>query len=161
MEEKVINIKFREYNSANELPDNYRILLEKAIAACNSSYAPYSNFNVGAAVLMSNGEIVTGSNQENAASPSGLCAERVALFAAHHHYPHEKVEAIAIVGKQNGEITKEITYPCAACVQVMVESQKRGDGTPIKVIAGSASKIQIIPSINVLLPFSFSNIPTE
>ncbi len=160
MEEKIINISFLEYNSIDELPESEKDLLKKATEAISSSYAPYSNFNVGAAVRMGNGEIVTGSNQENAASPSGLCAERVALFAAHHLYPSEPVKAIAIAGSQNGRLTDEFTYPCAACIQVMVESQKRG-GTPIKIIVGSASKVQVIGSVDGLLPFSFSNIPAE
>ena len=156
MEEKDINISYKEYNSASDLPHNYRILLEKAIEATKSSYAPYSGFNVGAAVLMGNGEFVTGSNQENAASPSGLCAERVALFAAHHNYPSSPVKAIAIIGSQGGILTPGFTYPCAACIQVMVESQKRA-GAPIAVIVGSAGKIQVMESIDALLPFSFSS----
>lgn len=160
MEEKFKNISFLEYNSIDELPQPEKNLLQKAIQATSSSYAPYSNFNVGAAVRMGNGDIVTGSNQENAASPSGLCAERVALFYAHHKYPHQPVEAIAIAGAQNGKLTSEFTYPCAACVQVMVESEKRS-GTPIKIIVGSASKVQVIGSVESLLPFSFSNIPAE
>ena len=156
MEEKDINISYKEYTSISELPIEYRKLIENAIEATKSSYAPYSNFNVGAAILMGNGEIVTGSNQENAASPSGLCAERVALFAAHHSYPSTPVKAIAIIGSQNGVITSELTYPCAACIQVMVESQKRA-GAPIAVIVGSAGKIQVMESVDSLLPFSFSN----
>lgn len=156
MEEKDINISYKEYNSASDLPHNYRKLLEKAIEATKSSYAPYSGFNVGAAVLMGNGEIVTGSNQENAASPSGLCAERVALFAAHHNYPSSQVKAIAVIGSQNGKLTSTLTYPCAACIQVMVESQKRA-GAPIAVIVGSDGKIQVMESIDALLPFSFSS----
>ncbi|MBR5183611.1 MAG: cytidine deaminase [Bacteroidales bacterium] len=156
MEEKDINISYKEYTSISELPIEYRKLIENAIEATKSSYAPYSNFNVGAAILMGNGEIVTGSNQENAASPSGLCAERVALFAAHHNYPSTPVKAIAIIGSQNGVITSELTYPCAACIQVMVESQKRA-GAPIAVIVGSAGKIQVMESVDSLLPFSFSN----
>ena len=156
MEEKDINISYKEYTSISELPIEYRKLIENAIEATKSSYAPYSNFNVGAAILMGNGEIVTGSNQENAASPSGLCAERVALFAAHHNYPSTPVKAIAIIGSQNGVITSELTYPCAACIQVMVESQKRA-GAPIAVIVGSAGKIQVMESVDSLLPFSFSS----
>ena len=156
MEEKDIKISYYEYTSISNLPFEYRKLVEKAIEATKSSYAPYSNFNVGAAVLMGNGDIVTGSNQENAASPSGLCAERVALFAAHHKYPSSPVKAIAIIGSQNGVITSELTYPCAACIQVMVESQKRA-GAPIAVIVGSAGKIQVMESVDSLLPFSFSN----
>ena len=156
MQEKDINIQYKEYSSASELPAEYKLLMAKAAEATKSSYAPYSKFNVGAAVLMGNGEIVTGSNQENAASPSGLCAERVALFAAHHNYPSSPVKAIAIIGSQNGILTSTLTYPCAACLQVMLESQKRA-GAPIAVIVGSAGKIQVMESVDALLPFSFSN----
>ena len=156
MQEKDINIQYKEYTSASELPAEYKLLMEKAAEATKSSYAPYSKFNVGAAVLMGNGEIVTGSNQENAASPSGLCAERVALFAAHHNYPSSPVKAIAIIGSQNGILTSTLTYPCAACLQVLLESQKRADA-PIAVIVGSAGKIQVMESIDALLPFSFSS----
>lgn len=156
MQKKDINIGYNEYESLNELPADYRLLMEKAAEATKSSYAPYSKFNVGAAVLMGNGEIVTGSNQENAASPSGLCAERVALFAAHHNYPSSPVKAIAIIGSQNGILTSTLTYPCAACLQVMLESQKRA-GAPIAVIVGSAEKIQVMESVDALLPFSFSS----
>ena len=160
MTSKEIKIAYLEYGSPDELDALDRSLAQAAIEATSQSYAPYSNFNVGAAVRMSNGEIVTGSNQENAASPSGLCAERVALFAAHHMYPEEKVVAIAIVGSQNGIVTGEFTYPCAACVQVMVESEKRS-GSPMAIIVGSATKVRAIGSVNGLLPFSFSNIPAE
>ena len=156
MQEKDINIQYKEYTSASELPAEYKLLMEKAAEATKSSYAPYSKFNVGAAVLMGNGEIVTGSNQENAASPSGLCAERVALFAAHHNYPSSPVKAIAIIGSQNGILTSTLTYPCAACLQVLLESQKRA-GAPIAVIVGSAEKIQVMESVDALLPFSFSS----
>ena len=156
MQEKDINIQYKEYSSASELPAEYNLLMEKAAEATKSSYAPYSKFNVGAAVLMGNGEIVTGSNQENAASPSGLCAERVALFAAHHNYPSSPVKAIAIIGSQNGILTSTLTYPCAACLQVLLESQKRA-GAPIAVIVGSAGKLQVMESVDALLPFSFSS----
>ena len=141
-----------------ELPHPYNNLLDNAVRATAGSYAPYSNFNVGAAVLMGNGVVVTGSNQENAASPSGLCAERVALFSAHHQYPSDSVDAIAIVAKRNGNITEELTYPCAACIQVMVESQKRS-GKPIEIIVGSAGKIQVFSSVSDLLPFTFAELP--
>ncbi len=154
MQQKNVTVNYREYDSIEELPLPDKSLLLEAINATAGSYAPYSNFNVGAAVRMSGGAVVTGSNQENAASPSGLCAERVALFSAHHQYPSEAVEAIAIVAKQNGNITEELTYPCAACVQVMVESQKRA-GKPIKIIVGSAKKVHIMYSVDDLAPFSF------
>lgn len=154
METRKHCITYREFSSLEELPHPYDILFDKALKAIESSYAPYSNFNVGAAVLMGNGVVVTGSNQENAASPSGLCAERVALFSAHHQFPSESVEAIAIVAKHKGHITEELTYPCAACVQVMIESQKRS-GKPIKIMVGSATKVHIMDSVDDLAPFSF------
>lgn len=156
MEKREKKIQYIEYSSINELPEEYKILMETAIEATASSYAPYSNFNVGAAVLMDNGEIVSGSNQENAASPSGLCAERVALFYAHHKFPAQSVKAIAVVGSSQGRITDTLTFPCAACLQVMAESQKRGKG-PIAVIIGSNSRILAVESIDALLPFSFVN----
>ena len=157
MEQKHLNIQYTEFAGKNELNNSDLELLKMAIKATASSYAPYSNFNVGAAVRMGNGEIITGSNQENAASPSGLCAERVAIFAAHHQYPSQGIDAIAIAAKQNGELTKELTFPCAACIQVMVESQKRS-GKPIKIIVGSSGRVHVFSSVNDLLPFSFSNL---
>ena len=157
MQEKDINIQYKEYSSASELPAEYKLLMEKAAEATKSSYAPYSKFNVGAAVLMQDGNVVTGSNQENAASPSGLCAERVAIFAAHHKFPTTPIEAIAIAAKTEGKLTGTLVYPCAACIQVMVESQMRS-GKPIRIIVGSATKVQIIDSVDDLVPFSFSNL---
>ena len=155
MSEKVINISYREYDSKENAPLEYRELLKNAMDAADCAYAPYSNFHVGAAIKMSNGIIVTGSNQENAAYPSGLCAERVALFHAHHSYPHESVEAIAVIAKNDtGELAQELTVPCAACIQVMVESEKRGK-RPITIIIGSATKIITVESVQNLLTFSF------
>lgn len=155
MSEKVININYREYESEDMLPLEYRELLKDAKDAADCAYAPYSNFNVGAAVKMSNGIVVTGSNQENAAYPSGLCAERVALFHAHHSFPHNAVEAIAIIAKdKKGNLTPELTVPCAACIQVLVESEKRGK-SQIAIIIGSATKVVTVDSVENLIPFSF------
>ena len=158
MAEKEINIRYSEFDSAEDLAQPYWELLDQAVKATESSYAPYSKFNVGAAVLMENGDIITGSNQENAASPSGLCAERVALFAAHHRWPGVAVKAIAIIGKSAGAVTRELTYPCAACIQVRLESQIRS-GKPLEIIVGSSGKIQVFPSVDAMLPFSFHNLP--
>ena len=155
MAEKIININYREYDCAEKLPAEYRELLQLALEATANSYAPYSGFHVGAAVKMSGGESVTGSNQENAAYPSGLCAERVALFHAHHTFPKESVKAIAVIARgSDGNITPELTFPCAACIQVMVESEKRGN-CPIAIIIGSATKVLMVDSVQNLLPFSF------
>ena len=100
MTNKEIKIAFTEYAGAAELEAEDRTLVEKAIEATKHSYAPYSNFNVGAALLLDNGEIVTGSNQENAAYPSGLCAERTAMFYASSQYPQHAILKIAIAATQ-------------------------------------------------------------
>lgn len=155
MLERFLTIKYKEHSNINELDTPDRVLLQNAIEATQSSYAPYSKFNVGAAVLMENGETVTASNQENAASPSGLCAERVAIFAAHSKYPNSAIKAIAIAATVNGVVTEEIVYPCGACLQVMNESENRA-GKPIKIIVASGSKIEVFEGVRQLLPFSFS-----
>jgi cytidine deaminase len=157
MEKKCINISYTEYDSIDELGTSDKLLLEHAIAAADTSYAPYSSFNVGAAVQLSNGEIVSGSNQENAAYPSGLCAERTAIFYAHSKYPDAAVKAIALVAKQNGHLTESFTYPCGACRQVLHESQMRS-GAPVRIIVGSATKVLVLDSVNGLLPFAFDNL---
>ncbi len=156
--EKIIKIKYREYNNPDELTEQERELYNRAVIAADSAYAKYSNFNVGAALLLENGEITSASNQENAAYPSGLCAERTALFYTHSKYPNEAVVAIAIVAKVDGKLVSGVTYPCGACLQVMNESQKRG-GKNIKVIMGGSGKIQIVDSVNALMPFAFNNLP--
>ncbi len=160
MKDKLITIKYKEFLSADELSAEDKELFEAAVKAAEGSYAPYSGFNVGAAVRLENGCIISAANQENAAYPSGLCAERSALFYAHSKYPRVPVVSIAIAAKTEGILTATPTYPCGACRQVMNESQARGKKS-IKVIIGSASKIEVIESITGLLPFAFDNLPAE
>lgn len=119
MEEVKIETTVKKY-SYNELPGQLMALKDSALEAANTAYAPYSNFQVGAAVLLSNGEIIKGSNQENAAYPSGLCAERVALFYAHSIYPGASVDMLAVIAVSKGEIANTIS-PCGACRQVMID----------------------------------------
>lgn len=138
----------------NELTEEQKNVVDAAKKATSGSYAPYSNFNVGAAVLLDNGEIVQGSNQENAAYPSGLCAERTALFYAGAQFPDAKVCKIAVVACKNGEFTKKICSPCGACRQVMLESQYRA-GAPIEVLLCSNDEIYVFESVDALLPFGF------
>ncbi len=153
--ELILNVY--EYEKIDELQDTDRQLVEKAIEASQKAYAPYSQFHVGAAVLLENGLIITGNNQENAAYPSGLCAERVALFAANAQYPDVAVKAIAIVAFNNkNQMTPLPTPPCGACRQVMIETEMRFK-KPIKVILAGKSKILIINSIKELLPLSFTS----
>jgi cytidine deaminase len=143
-----------EYVSENELETSDRELITKAKEASCRSYSPYSHFSVGAAILLDNGMILLGNNQENAAYPSGLCAERVALFYANANYPDSKILTIAIVA-QSGEIFTDLPItPCGSCRQVIIETQNRFKH-PIKIILYGKSKIQIIEDASTLLPISF------
>jgi cytidine deaminase len=154
MKEKKIEITVYEVDRPEDLaPDNGALLREAANAA-KSAYAPYSKFNVGAAILLDNGEIIYGSNQENAASPSGLCAERVALFYADSRYPNAAVKAIAISSSTNEKENHTPVYPCGSCRQVLLECENRS-GKPIKVIMGGAAKVHVVNSVKDLLPLSF------
>ena len=138
----------------NELTDDQKNVVEAAKKATSGSYAPYSHFNVGAGVLLDNGEIVMGSNQENAAYPSGICAERTALFYAGAAYPEAKVRKIAIIARHNGHFTSKVCSPCGACRQVMLESQHRA-GSPIEVLLCSNDQIYVFDSVDALLPLGF------
>ncbi len=138
-----------------ELTDADRQLMKTAIEATNTAYAPYSNFHVGAALRLDDGTVVTGSNQENIAYPSGLCAERTALFAAGAQHPGKTIEAIAIVGR-NQEGTLTGASPCGACRQVMAEMETR-QGKKLRVICYfSDDKILVFEGVECLLPFIFT-----
>ena len=150
-----INTEVIEYSDIKELEPDLQKLVEKAKEAVNHSYSPYSHFSVGAAVLLENGEIITGSNQENSAYPSGLCAERVALFYANSRYPDVPVKALAVCAFTNGEYLETAVPPCGACRQVMLETEIRFK-TPIKVILYGKKHILVINSAKDLLPLSFS-----
>ena len=154
---KKIEINYQEFQSLAELEAQDRELCEAAAKALAGSYAPYSNFNVGAAVRLDDGSIVTGANQENSAYPSGLCAERTAMFAAHSNHPDVPMRSIAIVGAQNGLINKEITAPCGACRQVMAEYQKLSGGK-MSVIFYGDEKILKFSQVDDILPFIFTNL---
>ena len=154
MKRNSITIHILEADSLDELAQADRQLLSLALQATAGAYVPYSHFHVGAAVLLSDGTMVTGSNQENAAYPSGLCAERTALFYALSRYPHLTAEAIAIVAVAGGKQTEDPVYPCGACRQVMLEVQKRA-GKPVRVVMGGTHKIQIVESVAELLPLAF------
>lgn len=160
MNKKSISIHYLEYKSINELPEEDALLLNKAISATKGSYAPYSNFHVGAAVRLTNGKIVLGANQENSAYPSGLCAERTAMFAAHTNYPTENIEAIAITAVSGLDMLSSLTYPCGACRQVMAEYEILSK-KPIRIIIGSNATIQVFDGIRSLMPFIFDNLNTK
>ncbi len=142
--------------SFEELTDVQRRLVSLARRATYRSYAPYSHFNVGAAILLDNGEIVTGSNQENAAYPSGTCAERTAAFYAHSTYPDARFKTIAIAARgTDGDEVEDPISPCGACRQALVEFETLGK-EPVEVILAGARRIFILPSLRSLLPLAFT-----
>lgn len=137
----------------SELPDDYRKLIEQSKNAAKGSYSPYSEFPVGAAVLIDDNTIISGSNQENAAYPSGLCAERTALFYFGAHSNGRRIKAIAVsVEKVNGDFP----YPCGSCLQVMAEFQQRQD-EKFDILLYHLERNEVILSEGVdnLLPFAF------
>ncbi|MDD3787535.1 MAG: cytidine deaminase [Petrimonas sp.] len=131
-------------------------LIEAAKKATQQAYAPYSHFRVGAAVLLENGVIVSGNNQENAAFPSSLCAERTTVFFVNANHPDQKIMTIAIAAFHNGAFTKEVITPCGACRQVLLEVENRFN-TPMKVMMYSEDGIYVADSIKDLLPMSFGD----
>lgn len=155
MKEKtiLIPIKVVEYAELDELD---RRLVDEAREATKRSYAPYSNFHVGAAIALDNGEIVSGSNQENAASPSSLCAERTAAYYAHSTYPGARFRRVAIAarGTDGRELASPIT-PCGACRQALLEYEKLA-GADVSAILVGADEIYILPSIKSLMPLAFT-----
>lgn len=157
MTNKEIKITYSEYSSIDELPAQDRLVAEAAINATASSYAPYSGFNVGAAVMLEDGEIITGSNQENAAYPSGLCAERTAMFYAGAHRPDKAMVKIAIAGGQNGVLCSDPATPCGACRQVMAQYQARG-GRPMEVILVGGERIWKFSKVDDILPLIFDSL---
>ena len=156
MIEKKIEISFITAH-LSEISDKEQQLVANAKLALKKAYAPYSGFSVGASVLLENGEVISGSNQENVAYPSGLCAERVALFYAGAKHPNIKVNTIAVsVLSKNFDVT-DVISPCGACRQVMAEYEDKQDN-PIKVILHSPTdEVLIANRVEDLLPFMFKS----
>lgn len=140
----------------SELPEADRRLVEAARRASHHAYAPYSHYSVGAAIRLSDGTVVTGSNQENAAYPSGTCAERTAAYYAHAQHPDTPFEAIAIafIGT-DGKEPAEPASPCGACRQALSEYEKLA-GKDVKVILVGKEEVFVIPSVHSLLPLTFT-----
>lgn len=154
MKEMIINTKVKVC-TVDELPDADREVVDAARAATANSYAIYSHFNVGAAVRLANGVIVSGSNQENAAYPSGLCAERTTLFWANSQYPTQPVEVLAIAARnEQGELATPIP-PCGACRQVILETEKRYSKAMRIILYGTKECYVIDDGVKALLPLSF------
>ena len=147
----VIKVCNMDELSAEENP-----LVELEIEATSRSYAPYSKFHVGAAVRLDNGVEIIGCNQENAAYPSGLCAERTALFAAGAQYPDVPVRMLAIAARgTHGELEDEPVPPCGSCRQVMIESETRANA-PMRILLYGKKYVYVIDGIRKLMPLTFS-----
>lgn len=144
-------IKVYEFDELNQ---SDQALMTNAIEATNRSYAPYSKFSVGAAALLADGTIVTGTNQENAAYPSGLCAERTTLFYANSQYPDQPVLTLAIAARTEKDFIDLPIPPCGACRQVILETEKRYK-QPIRILLYGKKEIYEVKSICDLLPLSF------
>ena len=155
MKEITINATFTAFDDMQELPADVFALMEQAIEVRKKAYAPYSSFRVGAAILLGNGKTVLGSNQENAAYPSGLCAERVAIFQAGAVFPDEKIVKIAISAASDTNTTTSPIPPCGGCRQAIAEYEFR-NSQPIEIyFMGETGVVYKSDSLKNLLPFTF------
>ncbi len=155
MKEQHLKTPFTTYSSQSELPEDVIRLVEKAKEAISTAYAPYSHFHVGAAVLLANGKIVVGNNQENAAYPSGMCAERVAIWSAASRYPDEIVKKIVITVKSSLKQVNKPVAPCGACRQTLLEYEVK-QKEPIEIyFMGETGIVIQSHSLSDLLPFAF------
>lgn len=148
-------IHYTQFDTEDELNEAHRALLEKARIAIQTSYAPYSQYHVGAALELDTGEIVIGSNQENGSYPAGLCAERVAIFAAGAQHPGKRIMRIAItVNAPKFDIQSPVP-PCGSCRQVMLESELNQPEDIEVILQGTTGPIWLVPSIKMLLPLHY------
>lgn len=156
MNKKTIEIKYQSLQ-LDELSTEDKGLIHKAEEIRDKAYAVYSDFYVGAALLLDSGDIVLGNNQENIAFPSSLCAERVAIFYCKANYPNSKIRKIAITAKSIKEAYNEVVTPCGSCRQVISEYE-RNQNSPIQIILKGENEILIFDSIKDLLPLSFETV---
>ena len=149
---------YQLFSNWTDLPEQEQRLVDKAYEAMENAYAPYSEFKVGACALMDDGSFILGNNQENAAFPSGICAERVALFYAGANFPNKKVLTLYIVAKGDLMPASQLLSPCGGCRQVMLESENR-QKQPIRVIlVNQDGRTMVLDSVIQLLPFGFGRI---
>ena len=160
MTKKSITIDYTEYKSTAEMEPQDRALVDAALEARSGSYAPYSHFHVGAALRLADGTIIKGANQENVAYPSGLCAERTAMFSAGANHPGVAFDTLAIVGANGDDVCEMPAAPCGACRQVMAEYQ-RLYGQPIKIILIGTHVIYKFSKVEDLLPLIFDSLKVE
>jgi cytidine deaminase len=157
MKEHAVQLRYKTCQSLSELSEQDALLIKAAMEGCQNAYAPYSGFRVGAALLMDDGSVIKGSNQENAAYPSGLCAERVAFFNAGSNYPEKKIVAVAVTAVLKNSNNPHPVSPCGDCRQVMAEFEHRY-GNPIRIVMMTEkNQYVILNSVKELLPFLFSS----
>ena len=149
--ELTVNIR---HFALEELPEDERMLVEKAIKATDNSYANYSHFRVGAALLLDNGEVVIGANQENAVFPLGLCAERTAIFAAQAQKPQHAITKLAIAARNEDGLVKAPVSPCGSCRQVILEIEERYHQS-IRILLYGTEGVYVVESVRDLLPLCF------
>lgn len=155
MQKKQTTTEYMLYDSVDELDVTIQSLMNEAVKTRKKAYAPYSNFSVGAAILLDNGQIVTGNNQENAAYPSGLCAERVAIYAVGANHPESTIKAIAISASSSKHKVTKPVGPCGACRQSIAEYENK-QKQPIAIyFMGEEGQIVKVASLKDLLPFGF------
>ena len=156
MNKKVLSVEWEVYDRKEDLPTSDAQLLDAAFEAVQHAYAPYSGFSVGAALQLEDGEVIKGNNQENAAYPSGLCAERIAFFWAGANYPGKKIKAVAITAFSQKVSTDHPITPCGACRQSMLEYEmNQGENITI-IMQGSTGKIYRMEGVKNLLPLYFN-----
>ena len=155
-----VTSNFEVYDSVEELPQVIQSLMKTAVDARDKAYAPYSQFKVGAAIALNNNEVITGSNQENASYPSGLCAERTTLFYANSQYPDQAVATLAVAARTERDFLDAPIPPCGACRQVILETEKRFN-QPMRILLYGKEEVYEVKSIRDLLPLSFDGSEME
>lgn len=155
MEKHTLHIDYLVFETKDALPEADRILLEQAFVAKGGSHAPYSKFNVGAALLLENGEIIRGSNQENASYPLGFCAERTAFSAAVALFPEEKIRALAITASTILSKVDSPVAPCGICRQVILEAEFKHHQNIKVILSGETGKVFVFNTVKDLLPLFF------
>ena len=160
MADKKYIINYEEFSSASQMTPEDQEMVAAAIQAQKGSYSPYSHFQVGASLKLENGLVLKGANQENAAYPSGLCAERTVMFYAGANYPDIPFDTLAIAGSDHGVLCESPASPCGACRQVMAEYQKKHN-KPFNIILVGSKRIRKFHCVDDVLPFIFDSLTVE
>ncbi len=160
MADKKYIINYEEFSSASQMTPEDQEMVAAALDAQKGSYSPYSHFQVGASLKLENGLVLKGANQENAAYPSGLCAERTVMFYAGANYPDIPFDTLAIAGSDHGVLCESPASPCGACRQVMAEYQKKHN-KPFNIILVGSKRIRKFHCVDDVLPFIFDSLTVE